>query len=91
MQEADTRNERKIKFKIIQHLLRYVPVDIRNACEYTPLAFASDIPTARQLIEAGATANVRNIYDELPHEEAEDEIVEKYLRLVEEEQKEMTI
>lgn len=89
-QQADTTIGRKNKFKIIRHLLRHVPVDIRNACEYTALTFASDIRTARQLIEAGANANVKNIYGELPHEEADSEILESYLRLVEKEQQNNT-
>lgn len=81
-QQRNSTKERRNKRKMIQHLLRHVSVDIRNACEYTPLAFASDIKTARQLIKAGANANVKNIYGELPNEEADNQILETYLRLV---------
>ena len=63
-------------------MLCYVPVDCRDPADYTPLYFASDIATARQLIAAGATANVKNIHEEPPHEEADDEMLKAYLRLI---------
>lgn len=65
-EQQTQRKQRKNKSKLIRHILRYVPVNSWDGADYTSLYFASDLPTARPLIEAGATANVENVYGEPP-------------------------